>query len=114
MARPSPMPSRAPRAQARAKASAVSRAQPNVPSRIVSSTYSLVAPCSACYKNAYFTNKYIKEDPELADHINYALEEDDLHFNGTIEVEHLMDVFVDDIGVEEIKEKVVESRRLWW
>ena len=27
----------------------------------------LVAPCSACYKNAYFTNKYMKEDPDLAE-----------------------------------------------
>jgi heterodisulfide reductase subunit B len=66
----------------------------------------LVAPCSACYKNAYFTNKYLKEDSDLAEHINYALEADDLHFNGNIEVKHLIDVFVDEIGTEEIREKV--------
>ena len=66
----------------------------------------LVAPCSACYKNAYFTNKYLKEDPDLAEHINYALEEDNLHFSGTIEVRHLIDVFVDEIGLEAIKNKV--------
>ena len=34
----------------------------------------LVAPCSACYKNAYFTSAYLKEDPDLAEHINFALE----------------------------------------
>lgn len=66
----------------------------------------LVAPCSACYKNAYFTNKYLKEDPDLAEHINYALEEDNLHFSGTIEVRHLIDVFVDEIGLEAVKNKV--------
>ena len=66
----------------------------------------LVAPCSACYKNAYFTNKYMKEDPDLAEHINYALEEDNLKFNGTIEVFHLMEIFADDIGMEELKSKV--------
>lgn len=66
----------------------------------------LVAPCSACFKNAYFTNKYMKEDADLAEHINYALEEDNLHFNGSIDVKHLIDVFVGDIGVEEIKNKV--------
>lgn len=66
----------------------------------------LVAPCSACYKNAYFTNKYLKEDADLAEHINYALEEDDLHFNGNIEVYHLIDVFADQIGMEEVKSKV--------
>jgi len=68
----------------------------------------LVAPCSACYKNAYFANKYIKEDADLAEHINYALEEDDLHINGDIEVYHLIDIFVDDIGVEEVKKKVTQ------
>lgn len=68
----------------------------------------LVTPCSACYKNAYFANKYIKEDLDLTEHINYALEEDDLQFNGSIDVHHLMNVFVDDVGVEEIKNQVVD------
>jgi heterodisulfide reductase subunit B len=68
----------------------------------------LVAPCSACFKNAFFTNQYMKEDPELADHINFALEEDDLHFSGDIDVHHLIDVFVNDIGVKEVKKKVTK------
>ncbi|MBM3144465.1 MAG: disulfide reductase [Chloroflexi bacterium] len=66
----------------------------------------LVAPCSACYKNAYFTNKYIKEDPDLAEHINFALEGDDLQFNGKINVHHIIEIFVNEVGVEEIKAKV--------
>jgi heterodisulfide reductase subunit B len=66
----------------------------------------LVAPCSACYKNSYFTNVYLKEDPELADHINFALEEDNLHYSGSIAVRHLIEVFVQDVGLEEIRSKV--------
>ncbi len=66
----------------------------------------LVAPCSACYKNAYFTNKYFKADPDVAEHINYALEEDDLQFNGDINVHHIMDIYVNEVGAEAIKEKV--------
>ncbi|MBN1312822.1 MAG: CoB--CoM heterodisulfide reductase iron-sulfur subunit B family protein [Anaerolineae bacterium] len=66
----------------------------------------LVASCAACYKNCYFTNQYLKEDPDLADHINFALEEDNLRFNGTIEVRHLIEVFAQDIGIEAIKAKV--------
>ena len=65
-----------------------------------------VAPCSACYKNAYFTSEYIKEDPDLAEHINFALEEDDLHYSGKTKVNHLMQVFVDDVGVDEVRSKV--------
>jgi heterodisulfide reductase subunit B len=67
-----------------------------------------VAPCSACYHNAFFTNKVLKEDLDLAEHINFALEEDDLQFNGEIDVYHIMEVFADDIGPEALKEKVVK------
>jgi heterodisulfide reductase subunit B len=66
----------------------------------------LVAPCSACYKNAYFTNQLLQEDKDLAEHINFALEEDDLQFNAQIEVFHLIEVFAQEIGPEAIREKV--------
>lgn len=66
----------------------------------------LVAPCSACYKNAYSASKYIKEDPDLAEHINFALEEDDLQFEGKLDVHHLIEIFVDDIGVDAVKDEV--------
>jgi len=66
-----------------------------------------VAPCSACYKNAYTTNKYLKTDPDLAEHINYALEEDHLQVEGKMKVRHLIEVFIEDVGLEEIEKKVV-------
>ena len=65
-----------------------------------------IAPCSACYKNAYTTNKYLKNDPDLAEHINYALEEDHLHVEGKMKVRHLIEVFIEDVGLEEIEKKV--------
>jgi heterodisulfide reductase subunit B len=65
-----------------------------------------VAPCSACYKNSYFANSYIQSDPDLADHINYALEADNLHISGTSRVRHLIEVIINDVGLEEIKNKV--------
>lgn len=65
-----------------------------------------VAPCSACFKNAYTTNKYINSDPDLAEHINFALEEDNLHIKGTMHVRHLIEVILEDAGLEAIKSKV--------
>lgn len=65
-----------------------------------------VAPCSGCFKNAYFTSKDLAADPDLAEHVNFALEEDDLHYDGDIRVRHLIDVFVEDVGLEAIKEHV--------
>jgi heterodisulfide reductase subunit B len=67
-----------------------------------------VAPCSACYKNAYTTNTYLQHDKDLAEHINYALEADNLHVNGTSRVLHLIDVFTQDVGLETIKQKVTK------
>ncbi|NQU10730.1 CoB--CoM heterodisulfide reductase iron-sulfur subunit B family protein [bacterium] len=66
----------------------------------------LVAPCSGCYKNLYFTRAHLKKDADLAEHINHALQQDDLQFNGTTAVRHLLEVFVQDVGLKEIKAKV--------
>jgi heterodisulfide reductase subunit B len=65
-----------------------------------------VTPCNGCYKNAYFTNAYLQQDPDLAEHINSALEEDNLHIEGTSKVKHLIEVYVYDVGLEEISKKI--------
>jgi len=66
----------------------------------------VVAPCSACYKNMFFTNETLKKDSDLAEHVNFALEEDNLQFNGTTQVKHLIEVFANDLTSEEIRSKV--------
>lgn len=68
--------------------------------------FDLVAPCSACYKNTYFANAYLKEDVDLANHINYALQQDNLTYTGSIGVKHLMEVFAEDIGFDALKAQV--------
>jgi heterodisulfide reductase subunit B len=67
----------------------------------------VVAPCSACYKNMYFTKVHLSEDPDLTDHINEALQEDNLSYTGKVTVKHLIEVFAHDISSEELKSKVV-------
>ncbi len=66
----------------------------------------VIAPCSGCYKNMYAARKHLKREPDLMEHINEALAEDDLKFAGTSEVRHLIDVLVNDVGLEEIKKRV--------
>jgi heterodisulfide reductase subunit B len=66
----------------------------------------LVAPCSGCFKNMFFTNAHLKREPDLADHVNAALEADGLRFSGAIEVRHLINVFVEDVGLSEITKRV--------
>lgn len=66
----------------------------------------VVAPCSACYKNMYFTSAAMKKDADLAEHVNFALEEDNLKYNGNVNVKHLIEVFAYDVGEDELKKKV--------
>jgi len=66
----------------------------------------LVAPCSGCYKNMFFTRDHLKHDADLAEHINDALAEDNLRFTGESTVHHLIEVFVKEVGLAEIKARV--------
>jgi heterodisulfide reductase subunit B len=68
----------------------------------------MVAPCAGCYKNAYFTNVSLRQDADLAEHINEALKEDDLHYAGTTQVYHLIEVICNDVGVQEVKKRVTQ------
>jgi heterodisulfide reductase subunit B len=65
----------------------------------------MVAPCSGCYKNMHACNAHLKEDRDLADHINFALEEDNLHYSGKVAVRHLIEVFAEDLKT--VKEKAI-------
>lgn len=66
----------------------------------------LVAPCSGCYKNMYFTRDHLKHDPDLTEHINEALAEDNLKFSGDTPIHHLIEVYVNDVGLSEIKARI--------
>ncbi len=68
----------------------------------------LVAPCSACFKNLYFANEHMLNDADLMEHMNYALEEDDLHYSGTVNVHHLLEFFVNEVGLDAIREKATD------
>ncbi|HSB67479.1 MAG TPA: CoB--CoM heterodisulfide reductase iron-sulfur subunit B family protein [Anaerolineales bacterium] len=67
----------------------------------------LVAPCSACYLNLRKTDAYMRESPSLAQKVNTALAAGGLSYKaGTIDVRHLLDVIVQDLGYEAVASKV--------
>ena len=68
----------------------------------------VVAPCNACFKNLYHANEAIKTDADLAEHLNFALEADDLRYAGTTRVHHLIHVFVRDVGLDAVKQQVTQ------
>ena len=69
----------------------------------------LVASCSACYLNLAKADHYMAERPLLDTNVNKALAAGNLHYDpGTVKIRHLLDVLVNDIGLDAIKAKVVK------
>lgn len=69
----------------------------------------LVASCSACYLNLAKADYYMAERPVLGENVNKALEAGGQHYTpGKLTIRHLLDVIINDIGLERIKAKVVK------
>ncbi len=67
----------------------------------------LVAPCSACYLNLRKVDHNMAAYPQLAERTNAALAAGGLHYDpGSLRIRHLLDVIVDDVGLEAIEAKV--------
>ncbi|MCD6203932.1 MAG: CoB--CoM heterodisulfide reductase iron-sulfur subunit B family protein, partial [Methanophagales archaeon] len=64
----------------------------------------IVTPCSICYYNLARSNKALKGDEELRARVRSI--DDSLAYNGGVEVKHVLDVLVNDIGIEALKQKV--------
>ena len=70
-------------------------------------TRTVVAPCSACYLNLAKTDYYMAERPTLGAKVNEALAAGGLNYvPGTLDVRHLLDVLINDVGLDVIKSKV--------
>jgi heterodisulfide reductase subunit B len=70
-------------------------------------TRTVTAPCSACYLNLAKADYYMQERPALGEKVNEALEAGGLQYTpGTLDVRHLIDILVYDVGLETIRSKV--------
>ncbi|HZY41023.1 MAG TPA: CoB--CoM heterodisulfide reductase iron-sulfur subunit B family protein [Anaerolineae bacterium] len=71
-------------------------------------THTVVAPCSACYLNLAKADFYMNERPSLGENVNTALAAGGLHYDpGSLDIRHLLDVIINDIGLDAVKAKVV-------
>jgi heterodisulfide reductase subunit B len=67
----------------------------------------LVTPCSACYRTLKRADTHLKTYPELRRQVTEIFEATGLEYQGKIKVRHLVDVLLNDVGMEEIEAKVV-------
>lgn len=68
---------------------------------------SILTLCPGCAGTLRKVNKNLKEDKNLREDINSCLAEGGLEFKGTINVRHLVQVLVEDLGLEKIKNSVI-------
>jgi len=66
----------------------------------------LVAPCAACYLGLNKAHHYLSENLELREKVGAALGEAGLSYTGRVRVRHPLDVIINDIGLEAIKQRV--------
>ncbi len=62
--------------------------------------------CAACYLNTHAGNEKIKEDVNKRRQINEALGTAGLSYDEDLQVRHICEVIVNDIGTDKIREKV--------
>ena len=68
---------------------------------------SLVAACSACYLNLAKADHYMGQQPALNARVNAALGAGGLHYDpGTVKVRHLLEVILNDVGLDAVKAAV--------
>jgi len=69
----------------------------------------VMAPCSACYLNLEKADYYMAERPSLGAKVNDALAAGGLHYDpGSLKIRHLLDVIINDIGLDTVKSKVTK------
>ncbi|UCF78770.1 MAG: CoB--CoM heterodisulfide reductase iron-sulfur subunit B family protein [Candidatus Eiseniibacteriota bacterium] len=65
----------------------------------------VVTACSACFTTLNKTHSYMEGNAKLRGEVNDALSAVDLKYDCKIKVRHLLDVLVNDIGIENIASK---------
>ncbi len=70
----------------------------------------IVTPCSICYYNLERSNIALKADDELRAKVKGI--DSSLDYNGKIKAKHVLDVFVNDIGLEELSNRMSKKLNL--
>ncbi len=62
--------------------------------------------CTACTGTLVEANHLLKHNEQKREEINKILKEENLEYNGTIEVKHFARILYEDIGIKKIKENI--------
>jgi heterodisulfide reductase subunit B len=66
----------------------------------------VVTACAACYLNTHSGNEKIKSDVKARTKVNEALSAADMTYTDDLQVRHMCEVIVNEVGTEKIKQRV--------
>lgn len=67
----------------------------------------LLAPCSACYLGLNKAQHAVQDYPQIRQTVDRALATANLRYSGNLPVRHPLDMLINDVGLDAIKQKVV-------
>lgn len=70
---------------------------------------SIVTPCMCCFGSLKHAMHWLSENAVLKDKTNKELSEENLSWNGQIEVKHILSVLAEDVDQEDIESKIKYS-----
>ncbi len=68
----------------------------------------IVTLCTGCFESLAMTNAALKKDVSLRAKVNKILSSTGKEFKGTIEVKHFLEILIEDIGLERLKDSTVK------
>ncbi len=71
----------------------------------------IVTVCNCCFGNLKYVDHLMKEAPSLGKEINEILAREGLKYDGGVEARHLLDVLYNQVGIEQLKEKIKRTYR---
>jgi len=69
----------------------------------------VLAPCSACYLNLLKVNREVVGDRHLHGQVNEVLAASGRIYKGEVEVRHLLDILLNDVGAKIVQQKVTND-----
>jgi len=69
----------------------------------------IVTPCSGCFYTLSKANHALATVPESKRDVDETLSEAGLRYDGGVRVRHLLDVVVDDVGLDDVRARVTRS-----
>lgn len=66
----------------------------------------MTTPCSGCYLVLNKTKHYIEEYPAVGNRVKESLKRTGLQYKGNVRVRHMLDILVNDVGLDSIRKHV--------